>query len=91
MKYRLSNEAKEDLVRIYRYGFKKFGVVQADKYYNAFFDNFKRIANNPFQFPKANHVKEGYRYCVSGSDTIYFKLSENIVDIIAIIRQQDFN
>ncbi len=90
MKYRISREAEEDLIRIYRYGFKMFGEVQADKYYNNFFDCFERIANDPFLFPIANHIRHGYRSCVSGSDTIYFKINNEAVDIIAIVGQQDF-
>jgi toxin ParE1/3/4 len=31
IKYRISNEAKEDLIRIHQYGVKKFGERQADK------------------------------------------------------------
>lgn len=31
-KYRLSNAAKEDLIRIHQYGVKKFGPTQADEY-----------------------------------------------------------
>jgi toxin ParE1/3/4 len=34
--YRLSNEAKEDLIRIHHYGIEKFGVTQADKYFYSF-------------------------------------------------------
>ena len=33
-KYRLSNEAKEDLIRIHHYGVEKFGISQADKYFD---------------------------------------------------------
>lgn len=33
--YRLSNAAEEDLIRIY-HGVEKFGVTQADKYFNTF-------------------------------------------------------
>ena len=35
-KYRLSEEAKEDLIRIHHFGVEKFGVMQADKYFNSF-------------------------------------------------------
>ena len=31
--YKLSNEAKEDLIRIHHYGVEKFGLAQADKYW----------------------------------------------------------
>ena len=45
--YRLSNEAKEDLIRIHQYGVEKFGMAQADKYYNSFFEYFDIIAQRP--------------------------------------------
>ena len=37
-KYKLSNEAKADLIRIHHYGVGKFGMVQADKYFDSFFE-----------------------------------------------------
>ena len=40
--YKLSNEAKEDLIRIHQYGIEKFGEAQADKYFDSFFDYFLR-------------------------------------------------
>ncbi len=38
-KYRLSNEARIDLIRIHHYGVKKFGMVQADKYIDSLFES----------------------------------------------------
>ncbi len=90
MTYQLTKEAEEDLIRIYRYGYKMFGETQADKYFASFFDSFDRIATNPFQFPRADHIREGYRYCVSGSDTIYFRINDSTIEIIAIVGHQDF-
>ena len=40
IKYKLSNLAKEDLIRIHHYGVQKFGMAQADKYFESFFDYF---------------------------------------------------
>ena len=48
--YKLSNAAKEDLIRIHHFGVEKFGIRQADKYFNSFFDYFEMISNNPFSF-----------------------------------------
>jgi len=31
-KYKLSAEAREDLIRIHQYGAEKFGVIQADSW-----------------------------------------------------------
>ena len=55
-KYRLSSEAKADLIRIHHYGVGKFGIVQADKYFDAFFDNFEIIAQSPFSFSQKHDM-----------------------------------
>ena len=88
-KYRLSNEAKEDLIRIHQYGIKKFGMAQADKYFDTFFEYFDIISQRPFSFESVDYLKQGYRRCVCGSDSIYYKISENIVEIMAIVGRQD--
>ena len=87
--YKLSNLAKEDLIRIHRYGVEKFGITQADKYFNSFFENFDTIAKNPFSFESVDYIKAGYRRCVCGSDSIYYKLNTSNVEIMAIIGKQD--
>ena len=87
--YKLSNLAKEDLIRIHKYGVEKFGMTQADKYFDSFFENFDTIAKNPFYFESVDYIKTGYRRCISGSDSIYYKVNNNIVEIMAIIGKQD--
>jgi len=87
--YRLSNSAKEDLIRIHHFGVEKFGTIQADKYFNTFFDYFEIIAQNPFLFESVDYIKEGYRRCPCGSDTIYFRINDNMVEIMAIVGMQD--
>ena len=88
-KYKLSNEAKNDLIRIHRYGTKKFGMRQADKYFETFFEYFDIIAKRPYSFESVTYIKEGYRRCVCGSDSIYYKINNNTIDIMAIIGKQD--
>ena len=88
--YRLSNTAKEDLIRIHHYGVKKFGEKQADKYFENFFEYFEIIASNPYQFEAVDFIKKGYRRCPCGSDTIYYKISKGSVDIMTIVGKQDF-
>jgi toxin ParE1/3/4 len=87
--YRLSNEAKEDLIRIHHFGVNKFGIIQADKYFDTFFDYFEIIAERPFAFESVNYIKEGYRRCPCGSDTIYYRIKDNMVEIMAIVGMQD--
>jgi toxin ParE1/3/4 len=90
-KYRLSNEAKNDLIRIHHYGVEKFGTIQADKYFDSFFEYFDIIAQRPFSFESVDYIKKDYRRCVCGVDSIYFKVNENIVEIMAIIGRQDLD
>ena len=90
-KYRLSNQAQEDLIQIHQYGVEKFGMSQADKYFDSFFDHFEIIAQQPFSFKKVDHIRKDYRRCVCGVDSIYFKVNGNIVEIIAIIGRQELN
>ena len=87
--YRISNEAKEDLIRIHHYGVKKFGMAQADKYFESFFEYFDIIAQRPFSFESVDFIKKGYRRCVCGSDSIYYKINDGIIEIMTIIGRQD--
>ena len=87
--YRLSNEAKEDLIRIHQYVVEKFGMAQADKYYNSFFEYFDIIAQQPFSFESIDYIRNGYRRCPCGSDSIYYRINNGIVEIMAIVGRQD--
>ena len=91
VKYHLSIEAKNDLIRIHQYGMAKFGMIQADKYFNSFFEYFDIIAQRPFSFESVDYIKNGYRRWVCGVDSIYFKVNDNIVEIMAIVGRQDLN
>jgi len=89
--YLLNLEAKEDLIRIHQYGVQQFGMTQADKYFESFFECFEKIAQQPYAFESINYIKKGYRRCVCGSDSIYYKINRDVVEIMAIIGRQDLN
>lgn len=89
--YRLSEEAKDDLIRIYQYGVKRFGMSQADRYLNNLFNCFDMIAERPFSFESVDQIKAGYRRCVCGSDSILFRLNQETVEIMAIVGRQDLS
>ena len=90
-KYKLSNVAKEDLIRIHHYGVHRFGINQADKYVESFFHYFEIIAKNPEAFEAVDFIKPGYRRCVCGVDSIFFKTTNEEVEIMTIIGRQDLN
>ena len=87
--YRLSAHAEQDLIRIHHYGIRTFGVEQADQYFYSFFDQFTIIADRPYAFEAVDFIKPGYRRCVCGVDSIYYRIKDNVVEIMAIIGRQD--
>jgi toxin ParE1/3/4 len=84
-KYRISHSAKEDLIRIYHYGVRNFGLTQADRYFNTFFEYFEIIAERPYAFESVRFISPGYRRCVCGADSIFYQVQDDIVEIMAII------
>lgn len=90
-KYRLSKEARDDLIRIHQYGIEKFGMVQADEYFDTFFEYFELISQQPYSFESVDYIKRGYRRCVCGVDSIYYRVKNGRVEIMAIIGRQDLN
>lgn len=87
--YKISNTAKEDLIRIHHYGVKKFGIAQADAYFDTFFKYFDLISQNPYSYESVDYIKKGYRRCVCGPDSIFYRINQNTVEIMTIIGRQD--
>ena len=89
-KYKLNQVAKEDLIRIHHYGIMQFGEKEADKYFNSFFDCFHSISKSPYAFERVDHIRLGYRRCVCGVDSIYYKInSDGVVEIMTIVGRQE--
>lgn len=87
--YSLSENAKEDMYRIWLYGLEQYGLAAADRYSQGFFDHFDALAQNPYLCPAVDHIREGYRRCVCGADNVYYRLNGDVVEVMAIIRHQD--
>ena len=87
--YKLTNEAKEDLIQIHQYGVERFGMAQDDKYFDSFFKHFDIIAQQPYSFESVDYIRNGYRRCACGVDSIYYRITNDIVEIMAIVGRQD--
>lgn len=87
--YRLSEAAKDDLIRIHQYGVRNFGEAQADRYFHAFFEQFDAIAASPYLYQSVDYIRQGYKRCVCGVDSIYYRIIDNTVEIMRIIGKQD--
>ena len=87
--YKLSNEAKADLDRIWLRGLREYGLEQADKYYNALFNRFAELADNPYLYQAVDDIRQGYRRSPCGVNTIYYRIKGEMVEIMNIIGRQD--
>ena len=59
-----------------------------------FFEHFEVLAENPFQYPAVNEIRQGYRRSVCGTDSVYYRVTNeetSVVEIMAIIGKQDVN
>ncbi len=67
----------------------RFGTEQADRYFMNFFEHFELIAYQPYLFEAVDFIKPGYRRCVCGSDAVYYRINNGIVEIMTIIGRQE--
>lgn len=87
--YRLSPNAKDDLERNWFYGLERWGQLAADRYLLDLFEVLDKIADAPFHNQAVEHIKPGYRRCVFKSDAIYYRVGDEVVEIMAILGRQD--
>lgn len=62
---------------------------QSDRYFDEIFIQFENISIRPYSYEAVDHIKKGYRRCVYKSDSIYFRINKNQVEIMTIIGSQD--
>ena len=91
MNYKLSEDAQADIIRIHQWGVRVHGEARADEYFNAFFDHFELLAEQPTLYPAVEHVHEGYRRSVCGVETVYYRIYDDYIEIMAVIGQQDID
>lgn len=65
-----------------------FGVALADEYFADLIEKFHAISKQPLLYP-VDDVKDGYRRCVYRSYVIYYRETEDGVEIMAVLGQQD--
>ncbi|HRP91183.1 MAG TPA: type II toxin-antitoxin system RelE/ParE family toxin [Edaphocola sp.] len=90
MKYKISNEAQNDLENIWLYTFGTWSKEQADRYYDLILDEIEFIAKNPNSGKDYSPIREGYLSSKVKSHFIFYKINskENFIEIIRILHQQ---
>jgi len=88
-KYRISEQAIEDLNDIWAYTFHKWSKKQADRYYDLIIGEIEFISDNFMIGKSAEQTRENYRYSKIKSHLIFYRKVENeIVEIVRILHQR---
>ena len=85
----LSADADRDLDAIYEYGFGRWGEAQADAYFASLIRHFDQLCENPFLYAPIDDIRAGYRRSVCGVHSVYYRVTDGAVQIMAIINRQD--
>ncbi len=90
MKYKISNEAKNDIEEIWLYTFQKWSLKQADRYLNLIINQIEYISENPNSGIDFSDVRKGYFKSRIQSHFIFYKLNnvKKEVEIIRILHQK---
>lgn len=90
--YKLSEAAQSDLIRIHQRGVRLYGEKQADQYFFDLIKRFEQLAEQPLMYAAVDDIRPGYRRSVCGGvDSIYYRINGDIVEIMAILGQQDID
>ena len=85
--YVISKKAVSDLEEIWRYTVEKWSIDQADRYYNLIFDEIQFICKNVNAGKSMEHVRKGYRASKVKSHLIFYRIQNNIVEVIRILHE----
>ena len=87
--YRLNADAEDDVRRLYRWSVLRFGVDQADKYFDGLFERFDQIADEPQLYPAVDEIRQGYRRSVYAAHAVYYRMAGDTVDIMRVLGRED--
>lgn len=88
-KLRVTKGAKQDLSDLYSEGFRAWGELQADRYYEGLLTRFDRMCENPMLDRAVDEIREGYRRNVYERHSIYFVIVEDFIEVRAVIKKQN--
>ena len=86
--YVISKKAVSDLEEIWLYTVEKWSTGQADRYYNLIFDDINYICKNSDAGKSMEHVRKGYRASKVKSHLIFYKISNDTIEIVRILHER---
>lgn len=87
--YNLTNEAVEDLTKIWEYTFDKWSERQADKYYEMLLENCQYIGENPGLGKNYDGIRDDLYGLKANRHIIFYrKFSDRPVEITRILHER---
>ena len=85
LKIRLTPQARQDAIEIWRYTEREWGTAQAETYSDRLAGAFDKIAENPFLGRPRDEVRPGYRSVLAGKHVIFYRPDAEIVEVARIL------
>lgn len=87
--YIITEKALKDINTIWIYTAENWSVEQADRYYNALFDEIEYIAQNFEMARDFSKVRKAYKYSKMKSHLIFFKKNKsNEIEVVRVLHEK---
>ncbi|HED18224.1 MAG TPA: type II toxin-antitoxin system RelE/ParE family toxin [Gammaproteobacteria bacterium] len=83
--YRLSPEAKKELLTIHAHTQYKWGIQQAQKYIDALEKKCEQLARSPHIGRERPEIKTGYRSITEGKHVIFYRVGDSGIEILRVL------
>jgi toxin ParE1/3/4 len=80
-----SHQAQEDLVNIWLYTLKEWGIVQADYYLDELDDAFQQLKTSPRLGVARDDVRPGYCSLQVKKHIAYYRLSDRTIELMRVL------
>lgn len=80
-----SHQAQEDLINIWLYTLKEWGIVQADYYLDELDDALHQLKTSPRLGVTRDDVRPGYHSLSIKKHIAYYRLSQQTIEVIRVL------
>lgn len=90
MKYKISQEANQDIEDIWLYTYENWSPEQADRYFNQIIDEIEYLAEYPESGKDCDQIRKGYFRSRIKSHFIFYKINrkKEVIEIIRILHER---
>lgn len=78
-------KARNDLKNIWLYSYEKFGVDQADKYFDELESGMETIRGNPLIGVSCDYIRAGYRQFKVNEHYIFYRISKQTIHVVRVL------